>query len=146
MSEIHGRRVIIGGLLAGLIMNVAEAVLHAAILREDTAAVYETLHASTPSPATTLPLLVATTFILGITSMWLYAVIYSRFRDRYRAAFAVALVVWVLSHIWSGVYLGAGYAGIIPPRLALIPVIWGLFETGFATLIGSLVYTSRLEG
>src|SRR5215468_9292537 len=122
MSKINVSRIVAGGLLAGLIMNVGEATLHARILGADAGALYKTLNAATPNPAATIPLLIGTTFLLGITSVWLYAAIYPRFSSRLRAAVIAGCVVWILSHVWSGVYLGAGYAGIITPRLAWFPV------------------------
>ncbi len=143
MSEINMPRVVAGGLLAGLIMNIAEAALHAGILGADTALLYQALNAPPPNPGATIPLLVGMTFLLGLTAVWLYAALYPGFSSRMKAAFIAGLVVWVLSHLWSGVYLGAGYAGIIPPGLAWIPVIWGLFEATLATMAGALLYKER---
>lgn len=138
-------RLVAGGLLAGLIMNVAEAVLHAGILGADTGLLYQTLNARPPNPGATIPLLVATTFLLGITAVWLYAAIYPRFGGRLKAAWIAGLVVWILSHLWSGVYLGAGYSGIITPKLAWIPVLWGFFEATLATMAGALVYKDGVK-
>jgi hypothetical protein len=50
------------------------------------------------------------------------------------------VAVWILSHVWSGVYLAHGFAGIIPLKLAWLPVIWGLFEAVLATLAGAALY------
>jgi hypothetical protein len=45
-----------------------------------------------------------------------------------------------MAHLWSGVYLGAGFAGLISPRLAWGPVAWGLVEAPLATLAGAWLY------
>lgn len=145
MSEINVPRVLAGGLLAGLIMNVAEAALHAGVLGTDTESLYKTLNAPPPSPGATIPLLVSMTFLLGLTAVCLYAAIYPRFGGRLKTAFIAGLVVWILSHLWSGVYLGAGFAGIITPKLAWIPVLWGFFEAILATMAGALLYKERVE-
>lgn len=42
--------------------------------------------------------------------------------------------------LWSGVYLGMGVLGLIPPRLAWLPVAWGLFEAPLGTLAGAWIY------
>src|SRR5262245_48921356 len=143
MPKMNLLRVLLAGLLAGLVMNIGEAALHAGVLGEDTATLYKTLNAPLPTPSNTIPLLVGTTFLMGLTAMWLYAAIYPRFGGKAKTAAIVGVVVWLLSHVWSGVYLGAGYAGIFTPRLAWIPVIWGLPEAALATLAGSLVYKAQ---
>ena len=82
-------------------------------------------------------------FVLGIIAVWLYAAITPRFGRGTKTAVIAGVVVWVLAHLWSGVYLGAGYAGIFNARLAWIPVVWGLPESVLATFVGSLVYKER---
>jgi hypothetical protein len=146
MSEINLPRLLAGGLLAGLIMNVGEAALHAGILGADTQLLYQSLNAPPPNPGSTIPLLVGTTFLIGLTAVWLYAAIYPRFGGRLKTGFIAGFVVWILSHLWAGVYLGAGYAGIITPRLAWIPVLWGFFEATLATMAGALLYKERVRG
>jgi hypothetical protein len=49
----------------------------------------------------------------------------------------------MLAHLWSGIYLGAGYAGIITTKLAWIPVVWGFAEAILATLVGAAFYKER---
>ena len=87
-----------------------------------------------------LPALVAMTFVLGVASVWLYAAIRPRFGPGATTALAAGLAVWVIAHLWSGVYLGAGFAGLITPRLAWLPVVWGLVEAPLGTLAGAWLY------
>jgi hypothetical protein len=145
MSRISVGRVVAGGLVAGLVMNVGEAALHAGVLGQDSEALYTTLHIPMPNPAATIPLLVGMTFLLGVVTIWLYAALYPRFESRVSTALVTGIVVWLLAHVWSGVYLGAGFAGIFTARLAWIPVIWGLFESILATFAGALVYKAPPE-
>jgi hypothetical protein len=143
MSKMNLPGILAGGFLAGLVMNVGEAALHAGVLGEETSTLYKTLNAPLPNPAATIPLLVGTTFLMGLTAMWLFAAIHPGFGGRAKTAAIVGVVVWLLSHVWAGVYLGAGYAGIFTIKLAGIPVAWGLFESILATLAGSVVYRSH---
>ena len=140
MSNVHLPRVLLGGLIAGLVMNVGEAALHAGLLGRDTEALYKTLNVLPPNPAQTLPLLIALAFVMGIVSIWLYAAIYSLDGSRGRSVVMTGVVVWFLAHAWSGVYMAAGYAGVFTARLAWIPVLWGLLEATLAVLAGSFVY------
>lgn len=133
-------RILIGGAVAGIIMNVGEAALHGAVLAADTDALYKAYHLPAPNPAVNIPILVGVTFIMGITSIWLYAAIRPRFGAGIRTAVIAGIAVWVLSHLWSGVYLANGYAGIFTMRLAWLPVFWGLFEATLATIAGAALY------
>jgi hypothetical protein len=140
MPKINMTRVLMGGLVAGLVMNIGEAALHAGVLGKDTEALYQTLSAPLPNPAQTIPLLVGMTFVLGIVAIWLYAAIYPRIESRSRRSLTVGVVVWLLAHCWSAVYLGAGYSGIFTVRLAWIPVVWGFFEAMLSVFVGALIY------
>ena len=136
------KRILLGGLVSGLIMNIGEAILHAAVLGNQTAQLYRTLQVPPPTEAANMNILVLVTmtFFLGIIAVWLYAAIRPRFGGGTRVALFVGIVVWILAHLWSGIYLAAGYSGIIPAGLAWIPIVWGLFEAPLATLAGAALY------
>jgi hypothetical protein len=140
MTKINMTRVLMGGLLAGFVMNVGEAALHAGVLGKDTEALYQTLHAPLPNPAQTIPLLIGMTFVLGLVAIWLYAAIHPRIESRAKRSLSVGVVVWLLAHCWSAVYLGAGYSGIFTARLVWIPAVWGLFEAILAVFAGAFIY------
>ena len=143
MSKMNVPRILLGGLVAGVIMNVGEAGLHAGILGSDADALYKTFNIPAPNPAINVPILVGATFLMGLTAIWLYAAIRPRFGGGVKTAFLAGLVVWVLAHVWSGVYLGAGYPGVFTSRLAWIPVAWGLLEAILSTLAGAALYKER---
>ncbi len=140
MPQMNSVRILLGGLIAGLIMNGSEAALHAAILGDETGLLYEKFGIGIPGTAGNLILLISATFLLGIIAVWLYAALRPRFGAGPRTALIAGITVWLLSHLWSGVYLGAGYAGIITPKLAWVPVAWGLLEAPVATLAGAAFY------
>jgi hypothetical protein len=140
MGRINTGRVILGGLLAGLVMNVGEAALHGGVLGEDAAALLKTYGIPMTANPTYLAALIGMTFVLGIAAVWLYAAIRPRFGPGPKTAIVAGLAVWVLAHLWSGVYLGAGFGGLIPSRLSWLPVAWGLVEAPLATLAGAWLY------
>lgn len=140
MAQINWGRVIAGGLLAGVVMNISEAVLHGGVLGQDGAELFESFGVSATPAAWQVPVLVGMTFVLGITSVWLYAAIRPRFGPGPKTAICAGLVVWILAHLWSGAYLAAGFTGLITPRLAWIPVAWGLLEAPLGTLAGAWLY------
>ncbi|MBF8270143.1 MAG: hypothetical protein HW386_1852 [Gammaproteobacteria bacterium] len=139
-TKMNLPRILAGGLLAGLIMNVGEGVLHGVILANETGLLYEKLQVPVPDAASNLPLLIVATFLLGIGAVWVYAAIRPRFGAGPRTAVIAGLLVWGMAYVYSGFYLGNGYAGIIPVSLAWLPVPWGLFEALLATLAGAALY------
>jgi hypothetical protein len=140
MGRINWTRVVAGGLLAGLVMNVSEAALHGGALGADAEALFKSYNVPlTPAPINIVGLIVMT-FVLGIAAVWLYAAIRPRFGPGPRTAICAGLVVWVFAHLWSGVYLGCGFPGLITPKLAWLPVAWGLVEAPVGTLAGAWLY------
>jgi hypothetical protein len=140
MTSINWGRVLLGGLLAGLVMNVSEAALHGGMLGADSLALFRKYGVpDTPQPIYLISLIVMT-FVLGIASVWLYAAIRPRFGPGAATAVCAGLAVWVMAHVWSGIYLWAGFAGLIPAKLALLPIAWGLVEAPLGTVAGAWLY------
>ena len=133
MTGVRWSRVLAGGLLAGLVMNAGEAALHAGVLGEDARQLLARYQVPEPASAVPIVSLIAMTFVLGIASVWLYAAIRPRYGAGVRTALIAGLAVWVLAHLWSGIYLGMGFMGLITPRLAFLPIAWGLVEATLGT-------------
>src|SRR5262245_53956131 len=140
MGQMNLKRVIGGGLAAGFVMNASEAALHGGVLGADATAQLKKFGLSETPAAWQLPALILMTFVLGIASVWLYAAIRPRFGPGAKTALVAGLAVWVIAHLWSGVYLGAGMTGLISARLAWLPVAWGLVEAPLGTLVGAWIY------
>jgi hypothetical protein len=140
MKPINWRRVMLGGLLAGVVMNIAEAALHGGVLAQDGADLLKSLNVTYTPNAPDLVALIVMTFILGIAGVWLYAAILPRYGQSSKTAVIAGLAVWVLAHLWSGVYIGAGLTGLVPPKLAYLPIAWGLIEAPVAVWVGALLY------
>lgn len=140
MANINWGRVIGGGLLAGLVMNIGEATAHGVILGQDGENLFQRFGVPHVPQPWQLMVLVAMTFVLGITSVWLYAAIRPRYGAGPMTAICAGLAVWVLAHLWSGVYLFAGFTGLITDKLALLPIATGLIEAPLGTLAGAWLY------
>jgi hypothetical protein len=121
-------------------MNAGEAALNGGLLGADAASLFKRFGVPDTAEPWQMVALIGMTFGLGIASVWLYAAIRPRYGAGPRTAVAAGLAVFVLAHLWSGVYLGAGFTGLISPRLAWLPVVWGLFEAPIGTLVGAWLY------
>lgn len=142
MNKINMRRAILGGLLAGLIMNVSEFLLHAVVLAADGKKLMDDWNQRgfniQPDPMM-LVWLVLITFALGFLAVWTYAAIRPRFGPGPKTAICAGLAVWAMSFLYAGVYVYAGIV-ILPAKLTWLPVVWGLVEVPLATLAGAWLY------
>jgi hypothetical protein len=140
MASIGWGRVIAGGLLAGLIMNVGEAILHGALLARAGTEAYLALGRTVPADPIYLASLIALTFAQGVAAVWLYAAIRPRYGPGPGTALRAGLAVWFFSAVYAALYLHSGFAGIFPPGVVWPPVAWELVEFPLATLAGAAVY------
>jgi hypothetical protein len=140
MAAINWTRVLLGGLLAGTVMNAGEAALHGGLLGAEAQVLFERYQVPALGSSVPIMSLIAMTYVLGIASVWLYAAIRPRYGAGIRTAVVAGLAVWVIAHLWSGIYLGMGFLGLIPPRLAYLPVLWGLIEAPLGTIAGAWIY------
>lgn len=137
MGKTNWGRVIVGGLLAGLVLNIGEYLLNELVLGDDWEAVMETygLGAYTGSD---IAMMVAWTFLLGIVLVWLYAAIRPRYGPGPATAVRAGLTGWLLLYgFW---YLYNLASGMFPRDIVTISLIWGLFELPIATLVGAWMY------
>jgi hypothetical protein len=142
MGKINTGRVILGGLVAGLVMNASEAFLHAGVLAADGAKLLEDWKRrglEMDIRPSLLFWLIGITFVLGILAVWTYAAIRPRFGPGPGTALCAGLAVWAMSYLYAGVYIDAGIV-VYPAKLTWLPVAWGLVEIPLATLLGAWVY------
>jgi hypothetical protein len=142
MGKINMGRVIGGGLLAGVIMNISEFVLHAVVLKADGQAVMDDLKkrgfSVTEDPGM-LSILVTATLLLGIFAVWTYAAIRPRFGAGPKTAICAGMLVWALSYLYAATYVYAGFV-IFPPKIVWLPAVWSFVEVPVATLVGAWLY------
>jgi hypothetical protein len=142
MGQINWGRVIGGGLMAGVVMNVSQFLLHAVVLREDGRMLMDQWNRMgfhvTEDPKL-LSMLIALTFLLGVLAVWTYAAIRPRFGPGPKTAIIAGLAVWAMSYLYAAVYV---YAGIViyPEKLTWMPVAWSLIEVPIATMVGGWFY------
>lgn len=110
MAQLSWSRVIVGGIAAGLVMNVIDATTNGFLLgtrwKVETEALNPGLLANA-APGTMGWVIVD--FILGILTVWLYAAIRPRFGPGPRTALTAAFVVWLAAHAAYASYAFMGY-------------------------------------
>ncbi len=137
MGNINLTRVLLGGLLAGVVFNVGEGILNELILRGDWEAAMQALQLPMVGGVIQGVLFIVLGFVLGIVAVCIYASIRPRFGAGVKTAVIAGLTVWVL------IYIGFGFpflAGVFPTKLFWISAVWGLVEVPLATVAGAWVY------
>jgi hypothetical protein len=135
-------RILLGGLLAGVIINAGEFLLWVVLLRDSAEAALGQLGLEEAAWA---PVgYVVGGFLLGFVLAWLYAAI----RPRYGPGFGTAavagtalwLAAWIVPAIWFaviGVAMGTG--------LTVLVAAWGLAEAILAAAAAGWVYREEAE-
>jgi hypothetical protein len=130
-------RVILGGLVAGLVINISEAILNTVVI----GAQMDTLLKARNMPAlgnSAIAAFVFLGFLLGIVTMWLYAAIRPRYGAGPGAAVMAALIVFFLAYIYPTA--GLVIMGFMSSGLMLVIVGWGLIEIVIASVAGAWLY------
>ena len=136
MGKINVGRVILGGLLAGLVMTVSEYVLNTYVTAEETSAIMQRL--GLPQIGTNQIIgFVVLTFVVGIVLIWLYAAMRPRFGAGIKTAIIAAVALWVIAMISAA---GDVIVGITTADSLIVPGIWTLVETIVAAIVGGWVY------
>lgn len=138
MGRINWTRVVLGGLLAGLVLNVVDWLVYGLWLGKDFAAAMQA--AGKQGPSSSLMLwFVFLDFLYGITLIWVYAAIRPRFGAGVKTAIIAGLLVWFLVACLHG--LGEAPLGLLPQRLYTLSTVAALFEMPIAAAIGAYLYT-----
>jgi hypothetical protein len=137
MGSINMGRVVLGGLLAGLVINASEFVLNEVVLGAEMRAMMERLNLPQIG-GNAIAVFVVFGFVLGIATTWLYAAIRPRYGAGPKTALCAGATVWFLAYFYTSV--GLVVVGMIPRRMAAISLAWGLVELLVAAEAGAWLY------
>lgn len=140
MGRINLARVVLGGMVAGLVINFSEFLLNQVVLLSDMTTALARMHLP-PVGGAAIPIFVVVGFIGGIAAVWLYAAIRSRFGAGPKTALIAGLFFWLVGYFWSGVVMYALH--MYPARLMAIALCWELVESILATLAGASLYAEK---
>src|ERR1041384_1428424 len=107
MGKINFGRAILGGLVAGVVMNIGEWVLNGVVLAKQMTD-YMTEHKFPQVTGSGIGLAMAMTFVLGVVMIVGYAAIRSRFGPGPKTAVIAALFAWCGAVVYPNV-IGAGF-------------------------------------
>ena len=138
MGQISVGRVISGGLLAGLVINVCEFLVNGLWLAADWEGAMKAIGVTSTNTLTQIVIYNVWGFVLGILAVWLYAAIRPRFGPGPKTAATAAIVLWIPGYLLAMV--PPAIMGIFPLKLMLTGVGVGIVEILIATQLGAYVY------
>ena len=137
MGRINVARVILGGLLAGLVINLSETILNLVVVAQAMEDAFRALNR--PALGTNAIVgFVLFSFIVGIAMIWLYAAIRPRFGAGPKTATTAGLLVWFFAYLNGSVAMGL--MDLFPMKLMAVTTIWGLPEIVIAAVAGASLY------
>jgi hypothetical protein len=137
MPKLNYKRIVLGGLLAGLALNVTETFFNVVLFGKEMEATFKAMNLP-PLGGGAMAFFTLWGFAQGLISVWLYALLRDRLGAGPRTALLVGLVVWVFA--WAYPNLSFGFMGMSPWRLVGIGLLWSLVETPAVTLLGAWLY------
>ena len=137
MASMNVGRVVAGGLLAGLVINISEFVLNQPILGEKWKEAMEAMNLQEPGGAA-IAFFIVTCFVLGLLTVWMYAAMRPRLGAGPKSAMIAGLFVWLL--YYGLVNVGIGLMGVFSFDLLGIVLGWSIVEMSIAAVIGCAIY------
>lgn len=137
MGRINGSRVLLGGLVAGLVIVVGEYILNGIILFGEFASQREKFGLGEPS-AGELAAGAMITVLYGVILIWIYATIRPRFGPGPRTALIAAATFWAIAYVLFMASLWAN--SFVSMKFAVFSILWGMLEAPIAALIGARIY------
>ncbi len=143
---MNTKKVVVGGLVAGLILNAVDFATHTFILgariKADTDAFKPGL-AEQMMQGSAIASYVIMDFVLGIALVWTYAAVRPRFGPGPRTAAFTAILFWLLALIFN-----AGYRqmGLMSSGLWWTFAVIGLVEFLIAAWAGAALYSEEAAG
>ncbi len=137
VSGINITRVMLGGALAGLVLNIGEYVLNHVIvaqLSSDPGAEGGMAAFSVGQMVSGVTIM----FVFGIALIWIYAAIRPRFGPGPMTAVIAGLTVWSIAWLLTGASFIT--VGVFPTGQMVVSIVWGLFEVPIAAIAGAWLY------
>ncbi len=138
MANINVGKVILGGLVAGVVLNIGEALLNTVVLAKAMEEDFRRLNLPPQPGGDFIAKAVVMTFILGIVIVYLYAAIRPRFGAGVKTAIYAGVIAWFFAFLYVGVIQAS--LGLFSVQPMIIGLIWGLVEFAAGAVAGAWFY------
>lgn len=137
MNKINVGRVLLGGLVAGIVISAGNFIVNRVWLRDEMSVEFARLRV--PEPGTNfIATAVVLTLIVGIAIVYLYASIRPRFGAGAKTAICAGLMAWLLAVLYPGVIIGLAFE--MPLSLVVKRIVAGLVAYAIGAVLGAWLY------
>jgi hypothetical protein len=138
MGKINDAKVIIGGLVAGLIMNVIDFVANGVILGPAWHEAASKLNIDMASVETSSMFgWILYDLLMGIATVWMYAAIRPRCGAGAKTAMVAGIFTWIVTRLMFAMYVTNG---IYPASIVVSSSIGSLVATLAGAYVGCMMY------
>ncbi|MGH9465462.1 MAG: hypothetical protein ACRD0X_07420 [Thermoanaerobaculia bacterium] len=138
MGGVNRGRVILGGLVAGAVINLGEFICNELLFGEKWRAAMAALGKTMPTGGKVIAVWLLWGFLLGLGIVWLYAAIRPRYGAGPRTAVCAGVAAWFLVSLLGS--LAMCNMDLVPRDLLAMTSGWSLVEYLLASLAGAWVY------
>src|SRR5262252_6453150 len=136
MGKINLSRVILGGILAGIVVNISEGLLHAVVMKAQDAEMMKSLGRAVPEGDGVMAVWFLWGFAWGIAAVWLYAAVRPRFGPGPGTAARTGVAAWFFCCLLSMVAMSN--MGLFPVNW--LELVWTLVQDVVAVVVGAWIY------
>ena len=136
MGKINWGRVLLGGLVAGVVLDLVNYVLNTYVWAQQNTEMMKALGVQLRPNA--IPTFLLEGLVLGIAMVWAYAVARPRYGAGPKTAVITGLGVWVIGGLLPDLDLWA--SGILPTRMLCIGTVVALIVIVVVSVLGAAVY------
>ena len=143
---INTQKVLIGGIAAGVVMNIIDFVTHTYILSAQMKAASDAFKPGLSDQmmqGSAIASYIVMDFVLGIALVWTYAAIRPRFGPGIKTAFYAAVLFWIVTSVAMSGYL---HMGMVPTGLWMSFAFIGLVNYLLSAWAGAKLYTEASPG
>jgi hypothetical protein len=138
MGKINLKGVIVGGLVAGVVLNIVDFLLFGVVLKDQMAAMMQAM-GKPPMSSGMMLWFTFLDFLYGIYLVWLYAAIRPRFGAGPGTAIKAGLVSWVAVGLFHALFEAP--MGMMPQNTMILITLVALVQQPLATVVGAKLYT-----
>jgi len=143
MGRVNYGRVILGGVVAGVIVDISESLVNALLLERQWADAMAKIGKSAVFGAAQIAAFNVWGLLVGLFAVWLYAAIRPRYGAGPRTALCAGLGTWFGVYLLS--VLPSIAVDVFPASLMLTATAIGLAEMVIATQVGAYLYKETEE-
>lgn len=137
MNKINFTRVLLGGLVAGVVLNIGEIILNDVILGTQMKDFLRRLNVPEPG-GSLVAVAVILTLVIGVVIVWVYAAMRPRLGPGPKTAICAGVIAWIFVCVYCGVINGIILQA--PTNFLIIGIVWCFFEYVLAAIAGAWLY------